>query len=147
MRRRGWASRPSTIDNALNNAYAQRQISTIYTDRNQYKVVLEVDPKLQIDPSLLDRIYVGEPAATQVPLSAVAHFERGTAPLAVRHQGQFPAATLSFNLAGKAWRWAMRTELVAARRRSDLRMPEDVHTRVRRQCAAGCRSRWRRSRC
>ena len=89
---------PIDIDNALNNAYAQRQISTIYTARNQYKVVLEVDPKLQIDPSLLGRIYVGDAGGGQVPLSAVAHFERGTASLAVRHQGQFPAATLSFNL-------------------------------------------------
>ena len=87
------------IDNALNNAYSQRQISTIYTQRNQYKVVLEIDPRLQTDPSLLDRIYVGAAGGKQVPLSAVAHFERGTAPLAVRHQGQFPAATISFNLA------------------------------------------------
>ena len=89
----------TAIDNALNNAYSQRQISTIYTQRNQYKVVLEIDPRLQTDPSLLDRIYVGASGGRQVPLSAVAHFERGTAPLAVRHQGQFPAATLSFNLA------------------------------------------------
>ena len=87
------------IDNALNNAYSQRQISTIYTQRNQYKVVLEIDPALQTDPSLLDRIYVGAADGTQVPLSAVARFERGTAPLAVRHQGQYPAATISFNLA------------------------------------------------
>ena len=62
-------------------------------------MVLEIDPRLQTDPSLLDRIYVGAAGGKQVPLSAVAHFERGTAPLAVRHQGQFPAATLSFNLA------------------------------------------------
>ena len=56
-------------------------------------------PKLQVDPSLLDRLYVGAAGGAQVPLSAVARFERGTAPLAVRHQGQFPAATISFNLA------------------------------------------------
>jgi multidrug efflux pump len=86
------------IDNALNNAYAQRQLSTIYTQRNQYKVVLEIDPALQVDPSLLDRIYVGSAAGIQVPLSQVARFERGTAPLSVRHQGQYPAATISFNL-------------------------------------------------
>jgi multidrug efflux pump len=89
----------TAIDNALNNAYSQRQISTIYAQRNQYKVVLEIDPQLQADPSMLDRIYVGATGGKQVPLSAVAHFERGNAPLAVRHQGQFPAATLSFNLA------------------------------------------------
>ncbi len=114
------------IDNALNNAYAQRQISTIYTARNQYKVVLEIDPKLQIDPSLLDRIYVGAAGGGQVPLSAVARFERATAPLGVNHQGQFPAATLSFNLPeGTALGDAEKVVEQAAR---DLRMPEDVHT-------------------
>ena len=87
-----------SIDNALNNAYAQRQLSTIYTQRNQYKVVLEIDPLLQTDPSLLDRLYVGATGGRQVPLSQVARFERGTSPLAVRHQGQYPAATISFNL-------------------------------------------------
>jgi multidrug efflux pump subunit AcrB len=116
----------AAIDNALNNAYSQRQISTIYAQRNQYKVVLEVDPKLQTDPSLLDRIYVGASNGRQVPLSAVAHFERGTAPLAVRHQGQFPAATLSFNLApGVALGEAEKAVENATR---ELRMPEDVHT-------------------
>jgi multidrug efflux pump len=116
----------SAIDDALNNAYSQRQISTIYAQRNQYKVVLEVDPRLQTDPSLLDRIYVGATGGKQVPLSTVAHFERGTAPLAVRHQGQFPAATLSFNLApGMALGDAEAAVDNASR---ELRMPEDVHT-------------------
>jgi multidrug efflux pump len=114
------------IDNALNNAYSQRQISTIYTQRNQYKVVLEIDPRLQTDPSLLDHIYVGATGGKQVPLSAVARFERGTAPLAVRHQGQFPAATLSFNLApGMALGDAEKAIQNATR---ELRMPEDVRT-------------------
>jgi multidrug efflux pump len=116
----------TAIDNALNNAFAQRQISTIYTDRNQYKVVLEVDPALQTDPSMLQTVYVGAPGAQQVPLSAVAHFERGIAPLAVRHQGQFPSSSISFNLApgmalGDATDLVERTALA-------LRMPEDVHT-------------------
>ena len=114
------------IDNALNNAFAQRQISTIYSDRNQYKVVLEVDPALQADPSLLQGVYVGAPGATQVPLSAVAHFERGTAPLSVRHQGQLPASSLSFNLApGMALGDA--TALVEQTAAS-LRMPDGVKT-------------------
>src|SRR5581483_3553064 len=86
------------IDNALNNAYSQRQLSTIYTQRNQYKVVLEIDPALQEDPAMLDRIFVGSSKGAQVPLSQVARFERGSATLAVRHQGQYPAATISFNL-------------------------------------------------
>jgi multidrug efflux pump len=116
----------TAIDNALNNAYAQRQITTIYAERNQYKVVLEIDPKLQTDPSLLDRIYVGASNGTQVPLSAVAHFERGTAPLSVYHQGQFPAASISFNLPpGMALSDA---ETIVENATRELRMPEDVHT-------------------
>ena len=116
----------AAIDEALNNSYSQRQISTIYTDRNQYKVVLEIDPKLQTDPSLLDRIYLGGTGGKQVPLSAVARFERSTTPLAVQHQGQFPAATLSFNLPpGKSLGDAEAAIQQATR---DLRMPEDVHT-------------------
>jgi hydrophobe/amphiphile efflux-1 (HAE1) family protein len=114
------------IDNALTNAYAQRQVSTIYAQRNQYKVVLEVDPKLQTDPSMLDRIYVGASHGKQVPLSAVARFERGTQPLAVRHQGQFPAATISFNLApGMALGDAEEAIRAAS---LELRMPAHVRT-------------------
>ncbi|MBV9250676.1 MAG: efflux RND transporter permease subunit [Acetobacteraceae bacterium] len=118
--------RTEDIDNALNNAYSQRQISTIYAQRNQYKVVLEIDPALQTDPAQLDRIYLGATGGKQVPLSAVAHFEPGDAPLAVRHQGQFPAATLSFNLAqGMSLGDAEKAVTQAA---FDLRMPSDVHT-------------------
>ncbi len=114
------------IDNALNNAYSQRQLSTIYTQRNQYKVVLEIDPALQADPSLLDRIYVGSSTGAQVPLSQVAQFVRGTAPLAVRHQGQYPAATLSFNLKpGFALGDAQKAVDKAA---VDLRLPDEVRT-------------------
>ncbi len=112
------------IDNALNNAYAQRQVSTIYAQRNQYKLVLEVDPVLQTDPALLSRLYVGSSTGQQVPLSAVARFERGSATLAVRHQGQFPAATLSFNLApGMAQGDAQDAVEKAA---LELRMPESI---------------------
>ena len=114
----------AAIDDALNNAYSQRQISTIYTQRNQYKVVIEIDPALQTDPSLLSRLYVGSSSGAQVPLSAVATFARGTAPLAVRHQGQYPAATLSFNLTpGTALGTATEAVKNAA---AALRMPDDV---------------------
>ncbi|PPQ28548.1 efflux RND transporter permease subunit [Rhodopila globiformis] len=116
----------SDIDNALNNAYSQRQVSTIYARRNQYKVVLEVDPRLQADPSLLDRLYVGEPGGVQVPLSAVARFERGTTPLAVRHRGPFASGTISFNLAPGVALSSAETLVADAAR--DLRMPDDVHT-------------------
>ena len=115
----------TAIDNALNNAFAQRQISTIYTDRNQYKVVLEVDPRLQTDPSMLDDVYVGAPGAQQVPLSAVAHFERGTQALAVLHQGQFPSSSISFNVAPGV---ALGDATAAVERiAAGLRMPEGVH--------------------
>ena len=64
------------IDNALNNAYAQRQVSTIYTQRNQYKVVLEIDPKLQTDPSLLDHIHVGASNGTPVSYTHLDVYKR-----------------------------------------------------------------------
>ncbi|WP_315832637.1 efflux RND transporter permease subunit [Bradyrhizobium prioriisuperbiae] len=87
-----------SIDNALNNAFSQRQISIVYTQRNQYQVVLETDPKFQDDPSDLNRIYVAGANGTQVPLSALVHTDRGLAPLAVRHSASFPSTTVSFNL-------------------------------------------------
>jgi multidrug efflux pump len=90
--------RVTDIDNALNNAFGQRQISTIYTQRNQYRVVLEVEPRYQRDPSALQRIYVAAANGTQVPLAAVASIDRSLVPLTVYHQGQFPAVTVSFNL-------------------------------------------------
>ncbi|MGB8397513.1 efflux RND transporter permease subunit [Bradyrhizobium sp.] len=90
--------RVQDIDNALNNAFAQRQISMIYTQRNQYMVVLEIDPKFQADPSNLDRIFVAGANGAQVPLSAVARTERGLSPLAVYHSQSFPSTTVSFNL-------------------------------------------------
>ena len=86
------------IDNALNNAFSQRQVSIIYTQRNQYQIVLEVDPRLQGDPSSLDKIYVAGSGDAQVPLSAVVKMERGLSPLSVFHQGSYPSNTISFNV-------------------------------------------------
>jgi len=93
------------ITDTLNDAFAQRQISTIYGQANQYRVVLEALPMYQRDPSILSKLYVpgvaavaGSPAG-QVPISAVATLVRTTAPLAISHQAQFPAVSLSFNLA------------------------------------------------
>jgi multidrug efflux pump len=85
------------IDNALNNAFSQRQISTIYTQRNQYQVVLEIDPRFQDDPSDLQRIFVAGANDTQVPLSALVHYQRDLAALAVTHTQSFPSTTVSFN--------------------------------------------------
>jgi hydrophobe/amphiphile efflux-1 (HAE1) family protein len=91
--------RMQNINSALNDAFSQRQISTIYAARNQYRVILEVSPKNQRDPNGISQIYVTGRGGTQVPLSAVAHVERGIAPLVVNHQGQFPAVTITYNLA------------------------------------------------
>lgn len=85
------------IDNALNNAFSQRQIATIYTQRNQYQVVLEIDPNFQTDPTDLKRIYVDSSSGDQVPLSAVVRAERGLAALAVAHTQGVPSTTVSFN--------------------------------------------------
>jgi multidrug efflux pump len=90
--------RVQDIDNALNNAFSQRQISTIYTQRNQYQVVLEIDPKFQNDPSDLERIFVAGANDAQVPLSAVVHYQRGLSALAVYHSQSVPSTTVSFNV-------------------------------------------------
>jgi len=87
------------VTDTLNDAFAQRQISTIYGQANQYRVVLEALPEDQRDPSVLTKLYVPGAAGAQVPISAVATLTRTTAPLAISHQAQFPAVTLSFNLA------------------------------------------------
>jgi multidrug efflux pump len=85
------------IDNALNNAFSQRQISTIYTQRNQYKVIMEIDGKFQNDPTDLERIYVAGANGAQVPLSAVVRSSRTLSALAVAHSQGFPSTTVSFN--------------------------------------------------
>jgi len=89
----------AAIDTALANALAQRQISTIYTERNQYYVVLETLPWLQTDPHYLDHVYVAANTGLPVPLGAVAHLAYGTAPLNVTHAEQMVDSELSFNLA------------------------------------------------
>jgi multidrug efflux pump len=87
------------VTDTLNDAFAQRQISTIYGQANQYRVVLEALPMYQRDPSILSKLYLPGALDAQVPLSAVATLTRTTAPLAISHQAQFPAISLSFNLA------------------------------------------------
>ena len=90
---------PQNIDDTLDDAFGQRQVSTIFTQRNQYHVVLEVAPKFQRTPSSLSNIYVKSSNGTQVPLSTFTHFEPMETPLALNHQGQFPVVTISFNVA------------------------------------------------
>ena len=88
----------AAIDNTLYDAFGQRQVSTIYMPLNQYHVVMEVDPQYQGRPDALKYIYVAASDGSQVPLSAIAHYEPRNTSLAVNHQGQFPSVTLSFNL-------------------------------------------------
>ena len=90
---------PSLIDETLYDAFGQRQVANIYTSTNQYKVILEVQPEFQDDPTALSKIFVIGPGGAQIPLSAFAHFAPKVEALSINHQGQFPAVTLSFNLA------------------------------------------------
>jgi len=90
---------PQMIDDTLYDAFGQRQVSTIFTQLNQYHVVLEVHPDFQEHPEKLQQIYVRPPGAAPVPLGAFTHMVEATTPLAVNHQGQFPSVTISFNLA------------------------------------------------
>jgi multidrug efflux pump len=93
---------PATVDNILYDAFGQRIVSTIYTQSNQYRVILEVDPSLQTSLDSLSSFYLPSSSSLtngQVPLSAIVHVERRTAPLQITHYGQFPANTISFNLA------------------------------------------------
>ena len=87
------------IDDALYDAFGQRQVSTIFTRLNQYHVVLEVAPRFQENPDALKTLYAKSSTGAQVPLSVFTHFAPANTSLAVSHQGQFPAVTLSFNLA------------------------------------------------
>ncbi|HEY6332072.1 MAG TPA: multidrug efflux RND transporter permease subunit [Blastocatellia bacterium] len=93
---------PQMVDNILYDAFGQRQVSTMYTQLAQYHVVLEVKPELQHSPETLKYIYVPSSTGAQVPLSTFTHFEPGKGSLAINHQGQFSAATISFNLAPTA---------------------------------------------
>ena len=116
---------PQNIDDTLDDAFAQRQVSTIFTQQNQYHVVLEVAPKFQRTPASLDNIYVKSSNGTQVPLSAFTHFEERQTPLVISHQGQFPAVTISFNLApGKSIGDAVNAVNKA---KAKLKMPPSVN--------------------
>jgi len=92
----------AAIDNALYDAFGQRLISTIFTQSSQYRVVLEVQPAFQAGPAALDGLYVPTASGQQVPLTSVARIEERDTPLLISHVGQFPAATVSFNVAAGA---------------------------------------------
>ena len=112
------------IDSTLSDAFGQRQVSTTYVPLNQYHVVMEVAQRFQQDPDSLNRIYVKSSSGKMVPLSAVTHFQMRRIPLAVNHQSQSPAATLSFNLTQGASLSDATAAIEQARER--IGMPADV---------------------
>jgi len=125
---------PTMIDATLYDAFGQRQVSTMYRQINQYHVVLEVAPQFKDDPQALNYIYVRSSNGAQVPLSAFAHYETTNTPLAVNHQGQFPAMTVSFNLApgvalGQAVQQIQQAE-------ADILFPADIHASFQGTAAA-----------
>jgi len=113
------------LDNSLYEAFGQAQVSTMYTAINQYHVVLEVEPKFWQSPVNLNDVYIRAAQGKVIPLSAVAHYEPSTAPLAVNHQGQYPSVTISFNLApGVALGDASRAILALEQK---IGMPNTIH--------------------
>ncbi|HZP24139.1 MAG TPA: multidrug efflux RND transporter permease subunit [Terriglobales bacterium] len=125
---------PAAIDNTLYDAFGQRQISTIYTQLNQYHVVLEVHPQFQQDPADLNNLYVKSSTGAQVPLSAFSRIEQSNAPLAINHQGQFPVVTLSFNLAPGISLGEATKAIEAAEQ--EIGMPASIHTSFQGTAAA-----------
>jgi multidrug efflux pump len=125
---------PAQIDNTLYDAFGQRQVSTIFTQLNQYHVVLEVDPQFQQNPGSFKDLYVKSNTGAQVPLSAFTHIQTSPTPLAVNHQGQFPVVTLSFNLApGKSLGDATKAIDQAEK---EIGMPPSIHTAFQGTAAA-----------
>ena len=116
----------ASIDNALYDAFGQRIVTTIYTQSNQYRVILEATPETQSSPDALNAIYLQSTSGAPVPLSAVARFETQSKPLSISHSGQFPATTVSFNLAkGEALGGAVAAIKAAEK---DIGMPASVDT-------------------
>jgi hydrophobe/amphiphile efflux-1 (HAE1) family protein len=118
--------RMQDIISALNDAFSQRQISTIYSTRNQYRIILEVSRKHQRDPNDLSQIYVSGRGGTQVPLSAVAKVERGIAPLVVNHQDQFPAVTITYNISEDTTLDAVTAGIEQAV--AEMHLPDTIHS-------------------
>jgi multidrug efflux pump len=119
---------PATVDNALYDAFGQRIVSTIFTQSNQYRVILESDPSLQTSLDALGSIYLPSSISTtgQVPLTAIARVVEQYAPLQISHLGQFPSSTISFNLAPGSSLGAAVTAIKQAEQ--DIGMPQSVFT-------------------
>jgi multidrug efflux pump len=122
------------VDNTLYDAFGQRQVSTIFTQLNQYHVVMEVGSNFQTDPATLNDLYVKSGNGTQVPLSMLAHWEQGHAQLSIGHQGQFPSTIVSFNLApGKSLGDAVTAVKLAEQR---IQMPTSINASFQGTAAA-----------
>ncbi|MGD0106291.1 MAG: efflux RND transporter permease subunit [Rhodopila sp.] len=115
----------AAIDSVLYDAFGQREVSTMYTALNQYYVVMEVDPKYQLSPDSLNGIFIKSSTGSMVPLSAIAKFSEQRTALQVNHQGQYPAVTLSFNLAPNVALGDAVTALEKAQR--EMGMPSTIH--------------------
>ena len=116
---------PQDVDNALYDAFGQRQVSTMFTQLNQYRVVMEVKPVFQAQPDAFENIYVHSAPGNEVPLSAIARYSISNSLLSVNHQSQFPAVTLSFNLAPGI---ALGQALDAVRRaQGQIGLPAGIH--------------------
>ena len=116
---------PLTIDATLSDAFGQRQVSTTYMPLNQYHVIMEAAQPFQQSPDALQKIFVKSSTGAMIPLSAVTHFETQRIPLQINHQGQSPAATLSFNLT-PGYSLSQATEAIEAAR-TDIGMPSTIH--------------------
>ncbi|MGO9241860.1 MAG: multidrug efflux RND transporter permease subunit [Bryobacteraceae bacterium] len=125
---------PLMIDNTLYDSFGQRQISIMFTQLNQYRVVMEVKPEWQQRPGDLKNLYIRSAGGGQVPLNAITHYETRTTPLTVNHQGQFPSATVSFNLAPGASLGEAVTAVDAAQKA--IGMPRSVQTAFQGTAAA-----------
>ena len=125
------------VDDALYDAFGQRQVATMYTQVNQYRVVLEMKPELAQHPDALGSVYVPTPGGGQVPLSAIARWAPRPTSLSVNHQGQFPAVTLSFNLAPDV----SLGQALAAIRRAEQRIgcrPQRSHGEIHQHARVTC---------
>ena len=125
---------PLMIDDTLYDSFGQRQISIMFTQLNQYRVVMEVRPEWQQRPGDLKNLYIRSAGGGQVPLNAITHYETRTTPLTVNHQGQFPSATVSFNLAPGASLGEAVTAVDAAQKA--IGMPRSVQTAFQGTAAA-----------
>jgi multidrug efflux pump len=124
----------SDVDNTLYDAFGQRQVSTIFTQLNQYHVVMEVAPRFQTDPATLNKLYVRSSSGTQVPLGQIAHWEQAHAQLSIGHLDQFPSTIVSFNLApGRALGDAIKS---VKRVEDRIQMPESIYASFQGTAAA-----------